>query len=163
MEGKSLKQKIKLALDTLAMRGRVQRREVAVAALREARDSDWSLLDLYEAKLQYVQSQVTTEMNLPMNERDAERIFERLPDEFRAVFDQIPKFICVSPRAGRGSEHQMSYRATVEDWQSNLQLKSRIQERVGLSVEEVRAILDLLKSSGANSIEELLSRERVDA
>jgi hypothetical protein len=156
MESKPLKQAIDLALDTLGMQGPVTRREVAEEVLRAAPDDHWSYGDLREARLAFIQREVAARMGEAHSPEFIERHLTRIPDEYRAMLRKVPRFICVSANGGAGSHHVMSFVATAEQWQANFDLKKRVVEASTISRDHARDIRDLLVSTGARSLADLL-------
>lgn len=162
MQSRPLKQAINLALDTLGMQGPVTRRQVAEKVLRETTQDHWAVGDEREAKIAYLMTGVAEAMNEPHGNHIVEQYMFRVPEEYRAVLRGLPRFICVSPRGGRASEHVMTILATPEQWAANFELKDRIVEATTISRDESRAILLLLKSTGARSLSELLRVEAAE-
>lgn len=158
MESIPLKQSVALVVDTMGMKGPVERRVAAERVYADTPDDYWSSSDMREARIQYIQQAVTHYMNAPLGEADAATITQRVPPEHRALFDKLPRYICISTRGGRSAQHVMTWRATVDDWEANISLKSYVTERADLSTRRSRNVRDLLESAGAKSLEELFGR-----
>lgn len=155
MESKPLKQQVALVVDTMGMRGLVERRVAAEEVYHSTTEDYWSESDTREARMQYLMAEVTQYMNTPLAAEDINRIMPRVPSEYRAFLETMPRFICVSERGGRGAKHVMAWRASPEDWNSNFQLKAFVAERATISRDASRAMRDLLLANGASCLEDL--------
>ena len=156
MESRPIKQAVALVLDTKGMEGPVTRRELAEEVMKYAMPSQWSVADEYEAKLAHLQREVTLQMGEAHGAEFAKRHFGGLTDALRDTLREVPRFICISPRGGRGSLHMMTLNATKEHWSANFALKDQIAEATRLSAEASREIRDLLESTGVDCLADLL-------
>jgi hypothetical protein len=159
MQSKPLKQAIDLALDTMGMRGPVTRREVAEEVMRAAPEDHWSFGDLRDARLAYIQTEVAARMGETHTPEFIERHLTHIPEKYRAMLRKVPRFICVSAQGGRGAQHVMAFIATPDDWASNFDLKDFVVERTRVSRDHARDIRDLLVSTGASSLADLMRAE----
>lgn len=156
MQSRPLRQTIDVVLDTMGMRGPVKRRDVAEEVLRSAPEDYWSIGDLREARLAYLQGEIATRMAETHSAEYIERYLTCVPDKYRAMLRKVPRFICISPRGGRDSEHVMTFAATPEHWAANYALKDHVVQATVVSRDHARDIHDLLTASGAKSLMELL-------
>ena len=116
----------------------------------------WSVSDEYEARIGHLQRQIGLQMGETHGAVFAKRHFGGLTDEIRDTLEGVPRFICISPKGGRGSLHMMTLSATREHWAANFALKDQIAEATRLSAQASREIRDLLESSGADCLADLL-------
>lgn len=155
MESRPLKQQIALIVDTMGMQGLVERRTAAEEVYRTTTDDYWSEGDTREARVQYLMTEITAYMNTPLASEDINRIMPRVPAEYRAFLETMPRYICISERGGRGAKHVMAWRASPDDWDSNFQLKAFVAERATISRDASRAMRDLLIANHANCLADL--------
>ncbi len=155
MQSKPLKQLITLTLDTKGMQGPVTLRGVAEEVLSSAPDDYYSLADDREARLALIQGETKRQMRESLSEHDTDLISSTVPKKYRKTIARLPKFICVSARGGRGSQHVMSLVATEEDWNANYELKAYVTRRAGMSRDDARDIRDLLRMLGASSLKDI--------
>lgn len=155
MHSKPLRQAVDLALDTLGMQGPVTRREVAEHVMRSAPDDYWSVGDLRDARIAYLQSEIASRMGEALSEGYIDRFLPHVPEQHRAMLQKVPRFICISPRGGREAQHVMSFVATVEHWDANFKLKDHVVQATTVSRDFARDIRDLLLATGCRSLIEL--------
>ena len=159
MHSHPLKQAVILAVDTLGMKGPVERRVAAEDAYRAAPSDYWAAADDREARIQYLMGEVTSYMREPHGQDVLERILSKVPKDLWPLIAQIPRYICISVRGGRGSQHVMSWRASPEDWDKNMRLKEYVAEHTFMSTKVAYDVRNLLKTAHAASLEDLLTRE----
>lgn len=155
MESKPLKQQIALIVDTMGMRGPVERRSIAEQVYHATNEDYWSSTDQQEAQIQYIMGEVATYMNTPLAAQDIARILPSVPETYRAFLEAMPRFICISERGGRGSKHVMTWQATTDDWESNIKLKEFVVERGMISTDASRAMRDMLIEHKAECLADL--------
>ena len=157
MNSKPLKQSISLVLDTKGMQGPITRRSVAEEVMRIAGKECWSASDEWEAKLAYVQKEIRTQMNEAYSQEFIERNVLYVPEQYRDTFCKMSRFICISSKGGRDSDHVMTLVATKDHWEANFALKDRIVQATRASRDESRDIRDLLEMSGASCLADLFN------
>jgi hypothetical protein len=135
------------------MKGPITRRAIAEEVCSTAPDEFWAFGDIHEAKIAYLMREVRTYMNEPLPAHIAEKLV--VPEDCREAMQKLPRYICVSPRGGRGAEHVMSWMATVSDWERNLELKQMVTAYAQKSVDEAEEILQLLRRLKARSLSDL--------
>jgi hypothetical protein len=149
-----------LALDTLAANGgRVSRRAAAELAYPTAQKL-LSANDSRDAVIAILIHELRALMSEPVGELLTEEILDRVPERYRDELQDLPRYICVTPGAGPGSEHVLSYYASEEDWDANYQLKDRIVQYTIMSRDEARDMRDLLRQTGCANIAELLKKKK---
>lgn len=155
MHSKQLKQGVRLALDTMGMRGPVTRREVAEEALNHLPSSYWALADVGDAKLHYLIDAVTELMREPLSQDYIDQHLPHVPEKFRHLLYETPSFICTNRRGGPKSQHVMSFKATRDDWASYIKLKTALIDHTTRKRDGDREILDMLEMLGVQTLEEL--------
>lgn len=157
MESKPLKQLVALVLDTLGMKGPVERRAVAEEVYQQSPADYWSVFDEREAKIQYLHRYTTTVMNEPLPDYVSARLLPAIPTEIQSAIKALPHYICISERGGHRAQHVMTWKATAEDWDANFRLKDFVTNRARDSRNEARQVRDLLRKTGAHSLMELFT------
>lgn len=158
MESKRLRQLIDLQLDAMGMQGPVKRNDVAVRVKKTAKKDDWTAADLDKAMIAYIQKGVTVSMNQPHSKEYIEKYLGHVPQAILNTLAAIPRFICVSPNGGAGSEHVLSIMATPEDWMANHELKRGIADSIRDSSNHAREIMDYLIENRAKSLNDLMKK-----
>ena len=161
MESKPLKQQIAMALDILGMGGPVTRRDVAEEVMRHSTPACWSVADRYDADMAFIQRGVRVLMNETHSPGFIDHHLSSIPEEIRDTLREIPTYICISPRGGRGAVHIRTLMATKEHWAANFELKDRIVQATRLSRNASRDIRNLLDRTGAGCLADLLNGEKV--
>ncbi len=160
MESKPLKRTMLMILDTRGMEGPVTLRGLAEEVMRCALPDEWSASDEYAARLAYLKRGYKGLMNESLSADFIERHLIHIPEELRDTLRRFPRFICISPGGGRGSEHVMTLNATKEQWEANISLKSHIMQATRMSRDESRDIRHLLVATGAGCLADLLNSEK---
>lgn len=159
MHSKRLNQFIRVELDTAAMRGPVNRREIAERVYSITRDSldFWSLADLRDAHMNAILDGVVDAMDERITPESIQRILPRVPAKFQHLLEKMPTFICINAGAGL---HVLSINATQEDWAASARLKKSIAERIKSYADIATDIGLLLASEGANTLADLVKEEK---
>ena len=157
MYSKALKQITRLQLDSAAMRGRVNRNEIAAAIYAIARDSDefWSLRDKRDALEAYIRAGVTELMDETMSEDYVRTNLPHVPREHLHLLEKSPRFLCVNAGAGL---HVLAVNATPDDWAANARMKRKIGQSVKEKADTSEDIYRMLVAEGVQSLAELGTR-----
>lgn len=159
MQSKKLKEIIRMTMDVRAMDGPVTRRGLAEEIMRVSASEHWSAADEYNARLDYLMGEIKQEMMQVHSDEFIARELSHAPEELRDTLRKIPQWICVTARGGRGSEHVKAVLATPEQWAANFALKDQIVEATRVSRNESRDIQDLLETTGASCLADLLKQD----
>ena len=157
MQTKTSKQAVTLVLDTAAMQGPFNVRDVAEKACRTIKWESLSLTDQQEALMGLVMREIKNQMNAPLKTEIAEQQMANLPRKYWPVVDSLTKTICVS--SGSTAMHVYTLLATADQWESYLELVDIMQARVRTARNNGRNIRDLLRSNNADSLAELLTQK----
>ncbi len=157
MESKPVKQAVAMALDTIGMERPVTRREIAQEVMRL--NPPWSVSDEYDAREASYMREVTVQMNAPHSPGFIKHSLGHIPEEHRATFTDVSYFICISPGGGRNALHIRTMLATKEQCEANFALKDHIAEATRVSRDQSREICELLGSTGAVCLADLMSSE----
>lgn len=157
MHSKKLNQVIRVELDTAAMRGPVNRRDIAERVYSIVHDSPdyWSLADKRDALVNAIFDGVVDAMDERITPEHLHSILPRVPAKFQHLLEKMPTFICINASAGL---HVLSVNATQEDWAASAKLKSSIAERVKSHADIANDIRMLLASEGAQTLADLGER-----
>lgn len=158
MHSRPLRQAVDLALDTLGMQGPITRRQVAEEVIRSTTDDCWSYADQREARIAYLQREIADRMAQPVGDHLVQEYLPHVPAEYRTLVDGLPRFICVTPRGGRDSQHVMSIFATADQWAASYRLKDKIAKATENHRDRDRSVHLMLQSFGAATLVDLFSR-----
>lgn len=159
MDTKLAKQRVALALDTMAMRGRFSVRDVAEAAYQDGmRYEKLSVADQRDVMIDFLTREAKTQMKAPLRQDLKEGQIKRLPSKYWPVLESLTKTICVS--SGGGAQHVYTMLATSDDWECYLQMVDVMQDRVKTARNTGREIRNLLRDEHVTTLQELLTGER---
>ena len=159
MESKPVKQKVTLALDTLAMRGRFTVRDVAEKAYAEGvRFDGLSLADQKSVTIEFLMREAKNQMKAPLRQELQEEQIKKLPPKFWPIVSKLTKTICVMQ--GHSAYHVYTVYATADDWDAYLSMAETMERRAKSAKNSGRNIRDLLRTEGADTLFELMTGTR---
>lgn len=159
MDTKLAKQRVALALDTMAMKGRFTVRDVAEAAYQDGlRYDKLSLSDQRDVMIDFLSREAKHQMKAPLRQDLKEGQIRRLPSKYWPVLESLTKTICVT--SGGGAQHVYTMLATSDDWDGYLKMVEFMQDRVFTAEDTGREIRNLLRDEGVTTLQELLTGER---
>lgn len=152
-----LKQVMQLQLDTAAMRGPVNRSDIAEAVYAMVRDSDeyWSLVDKALALKAYIRDGVSELMDEKMSEDYLRAHLGHVPRQYLHLLEKLPRFMCINASAGL---HVLAVNASREDWSASAKIKRTVADHTNKKANEDEDVYRALVAEGVNSIAELGER-----
>jgi hypothetical protein len=165
MSSKPLRDLTALVIDNAALDGPITRRGVAEEIVQQAKQMEGDgrcVFDFQESDEWIVEGvvrhYVTEYMNRPLSAHVAATVVNNLPEALRKTLQNVPSFICISPRGGAGARHVNTLLATAEHLKANLELKDFVVERAEMSRDNTRSWLDLMTQTGAETLGEAINR-----
>lgn len=162
MESKPVKQKVALALDLMATKGRFTVRDVAEQAYLEGvRFEKLSLADQRDVTIDFLRHEAKLQMKVPLRSDLKEEYIRWLPDKYWPMVERLAKTICVSK--GGNAYHVFTLYATEDDWTSFLGIVDEMTRRMRTAKNSGRNIRDLLRAENVSNLHELIiERGRAD-
>ena len=89
-----------------------------------------------------------------------DKMLPQIPSEYRVPLSGLPRCICIYPRGGRHSPWKLSFKATIDDWRANVELRDTIAEFAAVKRRQASDVVLLLSQANAESIEGLVHPAR---
>lgn len=152
---KELRQAVQLELDAASMRGLgiVVKRQVAERALVAVPHEAWSRMDLADAKLAKLMTEIGVLMREPPDQEAIDLWIPNLPIKARDFLAGASRYICIG-----SNEHVLRWRATRDQIRTSCEAKGTLAEQIIESRNVDREHLDLLDLAGVDSFVEMSSQ-----